>query len=87
MIRVPCETLDRAKKQKVRLKTLILTAQADEVANFLDRTVGGACVRPFTMVCAPDNARPLAIAKPMPAVDARTTAALPERSIFISRLH
>jgi hypothetical protein len=43
-----------------------------------------ACDRPLTTTLAPDSARPLAMAWPMPAVEPVTSAALPERSIFIS---
>src|SRR6266550_4214646 len=43
-----------------------------------------AWVRPLTTTFAPDAASPLAMARPMPAVEPLTMAVLPERSMFMT---
>ena len=40
-------------------------------------------LRPLMMISAPLSARPLAIAKPIPAVEAVTSATFPDKSIFM----
>ncbi len=45
-----------------------------------------SCLRPLTTTLAPVAARPLAMARPMPAVEPVTSAVFPERSIFMQVL-
>src|SRR5471030_303312 len=45
-----------------------------------------SCLRPLITTSAPDSARPLAMAKPMPWVEPVMRAVLPDRSMFMERL-
>ena len=60
--------------------TLLPDTPASELA---DGRIDPAWLRPLITTSAPAAARPLAIAKPMPAVEPVTSAVFPERSIFM----